>query len=527
MNISIEDHTTQPLGATRKFSKRLIANLTDFDASKTFNGKQNDRVGLAQTKDLLLQIASEASFLGHSRILQLCKAVRAALDAIAEGKSKNDVSCQRSVIGAIQAIAASVRMPNLASVEAVDGLIRELSYAADLSVEALHEPIELSHTNFQSSLKNEETNFEQKEHRDESVYCKEVIQDLDYCADEESWIVSQLASVAEDLAAGQSADRPAYRLLSVLRGHRFFERVDRVCLAGRVPSANQLVVVDSATSPRISKNLLKKGYSCFVNPKGSLFSMKPSTVRIFGECNSVLASFEKNHRPAQRSIALVAEQGLRSGLCIAIGRESSLQGFLFLNSLEPSLFDNITSRYAPLLSLFGLLGTVSLDASGFHSTTYDFDWICDDAMPRHAIVFDAIQLQDWLSMHFKKWFGWNYKVALERNDHSQSFLYLPAMLIEALCELVSRSAWHSSMFKADLSISVARAGETVCMSFKSALSNADVEARTRMKSIVSIMNSRLANTTMRWRVDGDCVLLEFPYEPTLGGGSGHLYSIVY
>jgi hypothetical protein len=135
-----------------------------------------------------------------------------------------------------------------------------------------------------------------------------------------------VASLAEDLASGTHSAHPTGRLLRVLRGHKLFNQVDRVCLAARVAHANQLVIVDAALSDRCQENTLKKGYSCFVNPEGSLFKMRPGTVRVFGDNEQVLSSFVQQGKPAQRSIAFVADQGLRSGLRLGLGRNTEVRG---------------------------------------------------------------------------------------------------------------------------------------------------------------------------------------------------------
>jgi hypothetical protein len=381
--------------------------------------------------------------------------------------------------------------------------------------------------NWPSNSNSEDAEGFAADHVDTSVYCRNVIDALDHCADEESWIVSQLANIAEDFATGVSADRPAHRLMKVLQGHKFFQSVDRVCLAGRVPNANQLVVVDSAVSDRAPKNTLRRGYSCFVNPNGSLFAMQPSTVRVFGECNQVLSSFTRQNKPAQRSIALIAEQGLRSGLCMAIGRGATIQGFLFINSNEPDLFQNVTSRYAPLLSLFGLVGTISLDANGFHGESDRLAWPLDQSIPGHSIRFDKDEFAGFLGSNLEHWLGRKVQVDINTKDLQGEFLYLPRTLVQVIGDTVLRMVWNREMLDKPLHISLSRRGDDNYLAFTHHCDISRPENRIRIERLVDSLNDQVRHLPLAFDIDNDCIRIRFPYEPTIAGPEGQLYSIAH
>jgi len=471
-------------------------------------------------------IASEASFLGFSRLTQLCKAMAACLQAGDMLPDRSDASLEALEFG-WKTICSAVMAPQSGSVEIIDNAIQILQVAFDRTDGDLQEPIAL-----RAILSFGEPTISTKDstveiHKDSNVYDKSKIDALGHCIEEESWIVGQLANVAEDFATGTASVRPAARLMQVFRSHEFFQSVDRVCLVGRVPDANQLVVVDSATSERITKNTLKKGYSCFVNPTGSLFSMQPSTVRVFGECNQVLESFNQQNKPAQRSIALIAEQGLRSGLCMAIGRGNAIQGFLFLNSIDPGLFDSVTDRYAPLLSLFGLLGTLALDSSGFQGSQAPPTLKLSDAIPSHSIRFEKENLSELINSHLTLGLGSPTAVQLEVGENLGEFLYLPRMVVQSVSELLLRMVWNREMLHGIVPVQIHRLGESIVVSIAHLCDQNKIESWTRIRNLVGSLNAHVEHIPVTYRLHDDSVRIEFPYEPTIAGSAGQLYSIVH
>lgn len=148
-----------------------------------------------------------------------------------------------------------------------------------------------------------------------------------------------------------------------------FRDVDRICLVGIVPNSNQLMAVDSACSCKIKDNLMLPGYSCYVDPAGSLFQMRPGMLRIFADSANVIASYRRESRPVQRSIAKTSMMGLKSGFCMAIGAEEKTWGFLFMNSCRPNYFDGIEQSQATHLSALSIHAKSLLQANGFGRTS--------------------------------------------------------------------------------------------------------------------------------------------------------------
>jgi len=255
--------------------------------------------------------------------------------------------------------------------------------------------------------------------------------------------------------------------------------------------------------------------------------MQPSTVRVFGECNQVLASFNQQCKPAQRSIALIAEQGLRSGLCMAIGRGNAIQGFLFLNSIDPGLFDGVTERYAPLLSLFGLLGTLALDSSGFQGTQGPPTLKLSDAIPSHSIRFDKEYLSELINSHLALWLGSPTAVQLEVKGDLGEFLYLPRMVVQSVSELLLRMVWNREMLDGIVAVKVHRLGEKIVVSVAHLCDQNTIESWTRIRTLIQSLNAHVEHLPVTYRLHDDSVSVEFPYEPTIAGSGGQLYSIVH
>ena len=205
----------------------------------------------------------------------------------------------------------------------------------------------------------------QSRHIDSSVYAICMLESLRHNGDPDRQSALMLAELAEKISRFPEKEGFALPLLNLLRAHPDFAHVDRVCLAAAVRDANQLVVVDSVCSKSIRFNSMKRGYSCFVDPAGSLFQLVPGGVRVFDDARRIKGQYHRENRPVQRSIANVSAMGLRSGLCLAVRDVSRVNGFLFFNSCQPNGFATIPSRHADLLSSLGVLSHTALSRVGF------------------------------------------------------------------------------------------------------------------------------------------------------------------
>jgi hypothetical protein len=367
-------------------------------------------------------------------------------------------------------------------------------------------------------------------HEDLDIYSSDVMDGMEKCSDEESWIVTQLASAAEDLAGRYSDIRPAHKLMSILKGHRFFQHMDRVCIVGLMPRANQLVVVDSCIHDRLRdqgiKNRMPSGYSCFVNPQGSLFQMKPGVLRIFSDSRVVLDSFAKAGKPAQRSIAYVAESGLRSGICLAIGRGETVQGYLFMNSFQPNLFDHVMRDYAPLLSLFSLMGTVALDAAGFHAVDGASASGERDLLSTHSEVFEAATFKRLVETTVGRMTACNCCVTVHAGSDSK-FLFIPAVIVPAIAEIACRTGAANVGVPSNFSVNVCVEGEQVALEVDRTSCLSAGMGQEWLERIVARLGSSYVNRPVAIATVGKNVTLRIPFEPVSATDQSVLYSVAY
>jgi len=361
-------------------------------------------------------------------------------------------------------------------------------------------------------------------HHDASIYSNAVIDSLDRCAEEESWTVAQLASVAEDLACNTEKMRPAHRLMSVLRGHRFFRNVDRLCLVGLVRGSNQLIVVDSCVSQRLRSyrddNPMVRGYSCFVNPQGSLFRMKPGVLRVFDDCGRVLESFARQGKPAQRSIAHIADTGLRSGLCLAIGRGEAVQGFLFMNSQQVDMFRDVTTRFAPLLSLFSLLGTVAFDAAGFHA---DRGEIIDGHLPKHSVEFCDEKFVEMVTKTVNLNAELQVNLSIRKLD-TPRFLYLPRTIVGVVADLIEKTDQRKGQ---EIKLTVKQVGEQIEIGWEHGREKDCEVCAGYLERATELCQAKYTECPVSIAILGETMSVRFPAEPVFECVGGCAYSVAY
>ncbi len=522
---SVESTLLESVYQCRDFSRKQISEsqrwFADFDLEQLASADSRQQCSLQ-----LRNIAAEAAFLGFAGVVRLCRALCGALKAIEMSGEGPTAEQKLAFKDGLQTLCKLLQAPNshrlLRTATIVQNVLvcfnlTEANVASPLACQDASSPI--------ASIPSADVE-PHPDHRDMNVYRSSRIDSLDQCEEEETWIVSQLAELAEDLASGTHAGHPASRLMHVLRGHKFFSQVDRVCLAGRVSRSNQLVIVDACTSDRCLESPLKKGYSCFVNPQGSLFAMKPGTLRIFAECEKVLCSFSQQRKPAQRSIALIAEQGLRSGLCMALGRGSDIQGFLFLNSRQEDLFQNITLRFAPLISLFGLVATIALDTNGFHLVATD-DSRLAQSLPASSMRFEVDGFAGFTraAVETLQGPGAGANLTVAQRGSQQEFLYLPLTTVGCLAELLVRCRATQSVLPIPIEVQVER--DEVRIGFEHCFKMEDSVQWNWLNGNVDSMQQRLQARPVKLWLNEQRAGIAFPLEPLLDNHKHLQYSVVY
>lgn len=518
----------QVAGATalRLFPQELV---------QQFNGTERLPDRRKQLITLCSKFRAHASYLGFPAITRLARKLEDTLQRLPTGEARESQAWS-TVDTAITHLTHAVADPhNNHLANQVDDLCESLSaITAQLNTQTTDTdtvpllPFAATSTGELGINVSSEADAQRIEHHDLDIYHRELLGGLEKCSDEESWLVAQVATAAEELAGRQSDQRPAKKLLSILNGHRFFQDVDRASIVGLIPGSNQLVVVDSAIHSRMRDlgipNHMPPGYSCFINPTGSLTTLKPGLLRIFDDSSQVLNSFAREGKPAQRSIAYIAEAGLKSGICLAIGRGETVQGYMFLNSLKPSLFNHVMRDYAPLLSLFALIGTISLDAAGFHLAACQAVHELPSSIPRHSTLFDRKELEQYVAQCLHARTGTPCTVNI-RIAPALQFLYAPAMVAPVVAKAALGLGLAHIGASGSVELNVLQYGERISFALEVPENNA-TNAQW-LGHLVHELSSGLLNQPCSITHRNGVLCIDIPCEPVLEPNSAWLYSVAY
>lgn len=135
-----------------------------------------------------------------------------------------------------------------------------------------------------------------------------------------------------------------------------FFPIDRVCLTLTYPQGTRIRAVSVANSSRVGENIMPANYSCFVSKKSSVLKTETSNVRIFSDIDDIIAKYEEG-KPVQRSLRLLKEMGLKSGITIPLPLSNAVSGFLFLNSVYQGTFDKLETEDYSTLCLLKMVAT--------------------------------------------------------------------------------------------------------------------------------------------------------------------------
>jgi len=163
-------------------------------------------------------------------------------------------------------------------------------------------------------------------------------------------LLSSLVAFAHAQSRNMDDAEFAAEAIATLSTHPVFAQLDRVCLAQLAPGAPMLRVLGSANRRGRSHNAIQAGYHCFIADGSSLTRVEEGWMRAFPDARKVVASFIAAGMPPQRTIRLVAESGLRAGLCLPL-RLRHARGYLFMNSTEVDAFARVDSGVSMALTL--------------------------------------------------------------------------------------------------------------------------------------------------------------------------------
>jgi len=292
----------------------------------------------------------------------------------------------------------------------------------------------------------------------------------------DDWLTYRLSGLGIIISQSSDLGIFAESILDELKVHDYFKDVDRVCLASKIPNVNRLSVVDVACSKRVTNNSMKVGYSCYTDPKGSLFNLKPGMIRIFGQAKSVIDSFHQQKKPVQRSIGKLAAMGLKSGICLAIGVNNTTEGFLFLNSQTPDLFSDVDVRFSFPLSYLVGIARIELLRHGFG--------VRRPEDRRRCVPFTKENFFDQMSIVLESLFVKPTAIRLI-DRHNEVFLYDPKGIAEVFARCLFE-LWGSNMpLENETEIHIGRCGSKV--SFR-LLHQSKLDVNERLRCLLTQMN---------------------------------------
>ena len=176
---------------------------------------------------------------------------------------------------------------------------------------------------------------------------------------DESLIISKLLDMNNRLSNDNedSLKNLSRELLTIfdLAEQSMWSQVDRVCISLRDSFSNQISISSADQNAKVLDNVLISGYSCVVDENSSLMSLKDGEIRTYDDIDNIISAFNLSNRKVQRSIGLISQTKIKSGLTIPLVRKGKTIGFLFFNSTKINTFQNLTAQDFSILCLVKLI----------------------------------------------------------------------------------------------------------------------------------------------------------------------------
>lgn len=175
---------------------------------------------------------------------------------------------------------------------------------------------------------------------------------------DESFLISRILSLANTTALKRvTLIEVSKKLLKIFEmgNTGIWTTVDRVCFVARDSFSSQLRLLSSAHNEKVGESILIPGYSCLIDEQSSLINIKTGEIRVYDNIDNIINAYKTSHKKVQRSISLIHKSNLKSGITIPLKINDRVLGFLFLNSVAPSAFNNLSSEDYSLLCLLQLV----------------------------------------------------------------------------------------------------------------------------------------------------------------------------
>jgi hypothetical protein len=182
-------------------------------------------------------------------------------------------------------------------------------------------------------------------------------------------------------------------VLDAINLSKAFFPVDRVCLALTYPQGTRIRALSTANSERVSTNIMPDNYSCFVSKKSSILKTENSNVRIYSDIDEIIKRYQEGD-PVQRSLRLLKEMGLKSGITIPLPISDFVSGFLFINSVYAGTFDELQPEDYSTLCLLKMVSSSILNKSIVKQSGVDSELAASfNKMAEVSNIFSPVELK--------------------------------------------------------------------------------------------------------------------------------------
>jgi len=273
-------------------------------------------------------------------------------------------------------------------------------------------------------------------------------------------LLTGLANLGNEIHPAKPTIGLCARIATLFRAHPNFQGIGRVCIATAVHYSNQLMVLDAHVTDETGENLMVPGYRCFVAPDGSLFRQQAGEMRILPNVSRVIASFEEQDKPVQRSLGLVEKMGFRSGLCLPLDIQNRRGGFVFLNAREPFYFNMARNQDYLIYTNLAALARSAINNNAAQPNTSHVD--LDSGIFRwEATRFDADALGDHLETIAAYRHRLQTRWRVERSGDRYPILISPSTIATFFTDLLVQLMLFRNAPELNLNVSVEN--ETVTM----------------------------------------------------------------
>ena len=200
---------------------------------------------------------------------------------------------------------------------------------------------------------------------DQNIYAYNILQSTRTNLDQNySYLFSTLLHLESEMEYGNmAANQFAENLVMTINQSQAFRQIDRACLAITHPGCSKITALSSYNTNRLGKNQMSTSYNCFVSTNSSIFKTKKSNIRTYCNIDDIVSSYAG--KPTQRSLRLLKEMGVKSGITIPLSISNLVSGFLFLNSAQEATFSNLKAEDYSTLCLIKLVGLSCLNKTLF------------------------------------------------------------------------------------------------------------------------------------------------------------------